>query len=473
MRVRASTRVVTVIAVSLIAAACAGGGGVGEDPPRTSDGVVISDPDVGAVDGGPDLGAGDEGHPSATLFDQSEVHTFDITVEPDDLAFLDADPAAEEYVDGFVEFGGERYGPIGVRYKGSIGSFVGCLDGFEDGRPGGAKTCTKLSLKLKFDGGYDVDFFGVGKVQLHAQNLDPTLMHERLGYAMFRSFGVPAPRSTHARVTMNGELLGLFALTEQIDEEFVATVFDDDSGNLFKEVWPIAPGGGSVSPDQLAGGLRTNEDDPLPFDTMSDLADAALTASSGERLSAIAPFVDVESWLRYWVVDRAVGHDDGPLRFDCNGAMCRNKNFYLYDDPASGEVSIIAWDLDVAFAALTTDPDRSDQLVLGLADDWGEVSNGCEPFPFGPSSLVQRSAACDPVVAAFAEDDDGYRDLREEFLAGPYSQESVDALLDAWSTQIEPFVAEAAESDPDAISVEGWRAEVDRLRLDIAAERES
>lgn len=86
---------------------------------------------------------------------------------------------------------------------------------------------------------------------------------------------------------------------------------------------------------------------------------------------------------------------------------------------------------------------------------------------------MQRFAACDPVVAAFAEDDDGDRALRAEFLDGPYSQESVDALLDAWSTQIEPFVAEASRSDPDAISVEGWCAEVDQLRLDIAAERES
>ncbi len=296
------------------------------------------------------------------------------------------------------------------------------------------------------------------------------MMHERLGYAMFRDFDVPAPRSTHARVTMNGELLGLFALTEQIDEAFLAHVFDDASGNLFKEAWPVS-GDEPRGADYFDRRLRTNEDDPLPFDSIEDLGSALTRSSDGTVLGKIDPFLDVDGWFRYLVVDRAIGHDDGPLRFDCPGTLCANKNFYLYQEPPTGEISIVAWDLDVAFATLTDDPTRREQLVLEIADVWNEAGNGCEPFAHGPADLVQRSPACDPLIAAFAEDPERYEDLRGDFLAGPYSAASVDALLDRWSTQIEPFVVEAAALDADAISVEDWHAEVEALRSDIAAER--
>ena len=459
-----------------IAAACSpssGGDEVSSTTPMSTEatggepsGELFEAVDVATVE------ADQERDAASALYDQGAVHTFDLVVDDDDLAVLDADPAAEEYVDGFLDFGGERYGPIGVRYKGSFGSFVGCVEDLDSpDRPRGAKTCTKLSLKLKFDGEYDIDFFGVDKVQLHSQNLDPTKMHERLGYAMFRSFGVPAPRSTHARVTMNGELLGLFALTEQIDRRFLDLRFDDTSGNLYKEAWPMVDDPSSRSGQFFVDRLRTNEDDPLPVDPIEDLGAAVRSADDGERLAAIDPFVDVDAWMRYLVVDRAIGHDDGPLRFDRNETSCGNKNFYLYQEPTANEISIIAWDLDVAFAPLTDDRSRTGQLVLEIADAWNESSNGCEPFAYGPAGLLQRSPVCDPLVAAFAEDPDRYDALRAEFLAGPYAEVSIEALLDNWSAQIEPFVAEAAGRQGDAIAVDDWRAEVEALRTDIASER--
>ena len=465
-----------VAGVSVMVAACSGGvddDGVTSSTPASAE-TVIEEPGDELFEATDVVAIGDqrEPDPASALYDQSQVHTFDLVVDPDDLATLDADPAAEEYVDGFLDFGGERYGPIGVRYKGSFGAFVGCVEDLEaPGRPRGAKTCTKLSMKLKFDGRYDVDFFGVDKVQLHSQNLDPTMMHERLGYALFREFGVPAPRSTHARVTMNGDLLGLFALTEQIDARFLATVFDDPAGNLYKEAWPVVARPPESIDDYFLDRLRTNEDEPLPVDPIRDLGTVVTDTDGGQRLAAIDPLVDVDAWFRYLVVDRAIAHDDGPLRFDCPDDGCGNKNFYLYQEPSSGEISIIAWDLDAAFATLTNDPTRDDQLVLEIADEWNEISNDCVPFAHGPADLIQRSPACDPLIAAFAEDPDRYEELRDDFLAGPYSGESIDALLDAWSAQVEPVVAEAAAQHSDAILVENWRTEVDLLRADIAAER--
>ena len=65
------------------------------------------------------------------LFDQDELHTFEITLSDDALAELDGDPTAEEYVEGSLTFEGETVDEVGVRYKGSIGAFLGCTSGDE------------------------------------------------------------------------------------------------------------------------------------------------------------------------------------------------------------------------------------------------------------------------------------------------------------------------------------------------------
>jgi hypothetical protein len=50
---------------------------------------------------------------------------------------------------------------------------------------------------------------------------------------------VPAPRSVHARLIINGVYYDVYALTEQIDEKFIAYNYKDTVGNLYKEIWPI------------------------------------------------------------------------------------------------------------------------------------------------------------------------------------------------------------------------------------------
>ncbi|GIS57111.1 MAG: hypothetical protein CM1200mP1_10490 [Candidatus Neomarinimicrobiota bacterium] len=67
--------------------------------------------------------------------------------------------------------------------------------------PSGKKICTKLSMKVKIDWkGRKHKFYDLTKLQFHNQNNDPSQMHERLGYWFFRSMGVPAPRSVHAKL---------------------------------------------------------------------------------------------------------------------------------------------------------------------------------------------------------------------------------------------------------------------------------
>lgn len=405
------------------------------------------------------------------LFDQQQLHTFEIDLPPESLAELDADPGAEEYVEGSLTFLGETIEPIGIRYKGSVGAFVGCTAGPNPFAAAGPKTCTKLSMQLKINwDDPDRRFYDVRRIQLHAQNLDPSHLHERLGYWLFREMGVPAPRSTHARVVVNGEYVGLFALTEELDGRFTRANFDDGTGNLYKEMWPFDAAGEPRPESDFLDALATNSDEDVDADIITTFAEEfAAAGSDDERLDVLGRFFDVDTLVTTMVVDRAIRHDDGPLHWYCM-PMCEPHNFYFYEDPTRERLTLVPWDLDNAFDALV--PGSSVGNFIAIADEFGDISNDCQPFPFGAFNLLQRSAACDPLVATIASLTDDYDRIHADLLAGPFSAAAIDEQLAAWTEQIEPAIAEAAELHDDAPTVDEWRAAVDRLLVALQASRD-
>jgi spore coat protein CotH len=408
---------------------------------------------------------------AAYIFDQDELRTYELVIAEENLATLDADPAAEEYVDGTLLFEGQELSGVGVRYKGSIGAFVGCLDGPNLFEPSGAKTCTKLSMKVKITHtDQDLEFFGQRRLQFHAMNLDPTQMRERLGYWLFAEMGVPAPRAVHARLLINDEFVGVFALVEQIDGRFTRANFDDGTGNLYKEVWPTSSAAGSDDEptpiSAYADSLRTNEDGDPSFEIINGFAQAILDASPDERGSVLAQYMDVEALLAYTAVDRTIRHDDGPFHFYCD-ERCSAHNFFLYEDPAAGELHLIPWDLDNTFQNI---PGPANPITP-IPHEWNEIENDCDPFAFGALGILQRSAACDPVFAALATFEEEYESTRDAFIQGPFADETVTALLDSWADQIAEATAKAEELHVDALTTAKWGSALDGLRADLTTAR--
>ena len=105
---------------------------------------------------------------SDLVFDPTVLHTFELTLTEENLARIDSDPGAEEWVEGSLTFDGERVDGVGIRYKGSVGAFVGCVANPDFSIPRGEKTCTKLSMKVKFDRvDPDQTFYGLRRLQFH------------------------------------------------------------------------------------------------------------------------------------------------------------------------------------------------------------------------------------------------------------------------------------------------------------------
>ncbi|MEM6963840.1 MAG: CotH kinase family protein [Bacteroidota bacterium] len=404
------------------------------------------------------------------IFDQDELPTFEINLPTTHLQMIDSDPAAEEYVEGSLTFEGETISPVGVRYKGSVGAFVNCLSGDNIFQPSGKKECTKLSMKIKINwDGREEKFFGLKKLQLHAQNLDASQMRERLAYWLFREMGVPAPRSIHARVVINGQYQGLYALTEQIDGRFTRYHFENGKGNLYKEIWPLNMDGNPRSEQTYIAHLKTNEDENPSAILMRTFAQEVADADDNNIKAVIEQWMDINKIIAYTVVDRTIRVDDGPFHWYCSGGSCEPHNFYWYEDPVAERMHLIPWDMDNAFENIifNTNP------ITPIADDWGEISANCNPFSFGTLGLQQWSAACDKLTGGWVKFEEEYDLLLDQLKSGPLSEAEANVQLDKWANQIRAATEEASNTHGDAVSIAEWENALEQLKNQIEFAREN
>ena len=401
------------------------------------------------------------------IFDQNKLHTFYLTLPESALSKLNEDPAAEVYEEGTLTFEGETISPVGIRYKGSVGGWVGCLSGDDPLNPSGFKTCTKLSMKIKINWeGRDEKFFKLKKLQFKSMNSDPSQMRERLGYWLFRQMGTPAPRAVHAKLNINGKYAGVFSLLEEVDNRFIKENYDDDDGNLYKEIWPLSMGGVPYSDQEYIDALKTNEDDNPDVSLIKKLGKSIVDAELSEAKDIVEKYLDMDEIISYAVVDRAIGHDDGPFHWYCIGeGGCTNHNYYWYEETSEQKLHLIAWDLDLAFENIISDVN----IVTPIPDAWGETSNNCEPFVY--SAFPQWSASCDKLTATWTSYTELYEQKKLELLSGPMSITSTDEMISLWQNQIREATREASNLYEDAVSIEEWDAKVIELKNQLEHSR--
>lgn len=402
------------------------------------------------------------------IFDQERLHTFELTLPEADLARINANPTAEEYVEGSLTFEGQTMSPVGIRYKGSIGAFVGCLSGRDWANPSGRKTCTKLSMKVKINwNDPEARFYKLKKLQFHSQNNDDSQMRDRLGYWYFREMGVPAPRAVHARLLVNGQYMGLFALVEQIDGRFTRYNFEDGTGNLYKEIWPLRSNGQPFAEQEYIKALKTNEDESPTADRIRQFAQDVANAQDAELQTVIKKWMDIDEVLAYAVVDRTIRNDDGAFHWYCNSGQCSPHNFYWYEEPTTDKMHLIPWDLDNAFENLSGPANP----VTPIKDAWGVTSNNCQPFSNGFLGIQQRSAACDKLTGGWASFETEFEAIKINFVNGPLSEARTNEMLDKWAVQIRTATEEAANAHNDAISISKWEQSINTLKQQLKIAR--
>ncbi len=238
------------------------------------------------------------------------------------------------YFPGTVTVDGITASNVGVRKKGFLGSL----------------SSTKPSLKIKMQE-YDTNKLLAGEKRMTLNNSvqDPSFARTCLSFRVFRTLGLPAPRCNFARVSVNGEDLGLYVHVEEVKKPFLRQHFANADGPLFE---------GTLADfrDGFLDAFENKADVPLPSDRA---ALEALTAAAARPLNeleaALAPLLDVDSFIRQWAADALIGHWDGYA-----GNV---NNFFAYQDPTDGRFHIMPWGPDTAFSRSPFNPVGSPSSV--------------------------------------------------------------------------------------------------------------
>jgi hypothetical protein len=227
---------------------------------------------------------------------------------------------AREYVPcTIIEDGKTRYERVGVHVKGSAGSLRGI-----DDRPA-------LTLNFdKFKKGQT--FHGMDKVHLNNSAQDPVFLNELLSAELFAAAGIPAARTTHARVWLNGKDRGLFVLKEGFDKRFLKRHFADATGNLYE--------GGFVQ--DLDGDVRLmNGSGPADRRDVKAVVNACRMPDGAAKWRRMAALIDIDRFLTFMAMELMTCHWDG---------YCANRNNYrFYFDPASRKMVFFPHGMDQMF----------------------------------------------------------------------------------------------------------------------------
>jgi hypothetical protein len=424
------------------------------------------------------------------VFDENELKSYYLTFSDEeyakltDISTLLLDPYTvneDRYVEAALRVGDTELASIAVRYKGNY-SIWGCVDYVTQQRVvrvepffGNVDVCQRFSLKLDFDR-FDskARLDGLKKLNLHAMAADPSKLRERLGYSLFREMDVEAPRAVHARVYINGEYQGVFAVVENVDGRFTANRFGEaGDGNLYRDLWPSAD---TTSYDAEAA-LKTNEDpDVMDVSDFMAFNDAVAASTEADFATRMEPYLDFDYLARYVVVDRGITSFDGIVSFYFGtGWGPWNQNYYWYDI-GGGRFTLIPWDLDKALwypePNFWSDNAPHDN---GSVPNWNVVTQDCdgEMSDFDAAVVNDgvthqgvygvREIDCDPFLKLLrTQVYDRQKAIADAFIAGPFSAASVGAKIQAWRSQL----ADAMGEDPLLDSAQ-WESSVDALLAEV------
>ena len=331
--------------------------------------------------------------------------TLDLAIELDAeaLAALTADP--REDVHATLRFRDESW-DVGLHLKGGVGSF----------RDMSSKAAFKIDTREWDDAA--PTFYGVRRLTLNNMIQDASMSAEHASYRLHAIAGNIAPRHGYARVTVNGELFGLYGVVETVDEAFLERHFaGDDEGNLYEGGY-----GADIEQGRAPNFDQKEGDDETRADLVA-LIDALTGASDANFLTTLETYFDVDALLNVWAVEVITGNADGYVSLA--------NNFFVYHAPNADRWTMLPWGTDQSFIG--------DRLPTDAA--YGVLAQRCDAIP---ACRARFEARIDAVLAIWEQEDlpawvraesariedDCRRDPRSLF--GDYGCRDAIAAMNAW-----------------------------------------
>lgn len=398
-----------------------------------------------------------ESDPRALAFDPTVINSYYFTLAEADSLNMEKNALAEEYVPAEFKFNDTDYGTVGIRYKGSdYYAMPRCFD--EEGNRSNLPDCQNVSLKVKFNKFVDdTRFYQMKRLNLHSMGYDNSKLREILAYKMFRDMGIYTCRTAFVKVFINGVFRGLFTAVENIDGRFTKSRWPENGdGNLYKECWPFR-----INQAHFLETLVTNDN---PEDSASVLKMAAFTrmvksATPETFKTDITSYMDMDYFLRYIAVDRALHNTDGIMTWykDAESGWMGNHNYFFYEEESeNGKFWLIPWDLNATFT-------KTDEIIdeYGMAE-WNEVPESCEPMVVWGNSLA-IPANCDKLTGLTAATQwDKFVETGEQMLETVFTADNFKQQVTDLTKLIQPVMQEYY---PDTL--ETWEEAVEDINETI------
>ena len=255
------------------------------------------------------------------MFDPLMVNDFSLEMSDADFESLKYPNVNWEFEGDWREtqmsftMAGKSYGPytVGVHLKGAWGSW--------------RDVTQKAAFKIKMDAFVpDQTLFGVSKITLNNMVQDPSYIHETLTYRLYRSLGVPTPRTGYANVTLNGRDYGLHLNIETMNKQLLAR-WGITSSHLYKGAVPYFPDfyTGYESQFAIESGSDTDTSDLTSFIKVQTYGGPAWWTAMGK-------IADMKQMTMGWAIELYTGHWDGYVM---------NKNNYFLNFDRYGRVTLL------------------------------------------------------------------------------------------------------------------------------------
>ena len=268
------------------------------------------------------------------VYDDTEIATINITIDADDLEWMynwqnvESDslhPATIHFQNAYID---ETIDSIGFRLRGNT-----------------SRTSAKKSFKVDFNHFFPGrEFFDVEKLNLNGEHNDPTIVRSKICWDLFQDIGMVSSRAAHAKVFINGDYFGLYVSVEHVDDSFLSRNYADDSGNLWKCLWPADLSYRGDDPEDY----HPYYDDKRPYElkTNKDEYDysklARLIRILHQTPDSLELVLDIKETIQYFAMNILTGSWDD-YRFLKN-------NYYLYHDPSDDLIHWIPYDYDNTFS---------------------------------------------------------------------------------------------------------------------------
>jgi spore coat protein CotH len=224
----------------------------------------------------------------------------------------------------------------------------------------GSRNANKPGLKVDFDQ-YSTNqkFLGLKSLVLDNLTQDPSGIHETVSMRFYERLGIPTPRETHVRLYVRGEYIGVYALVESVDKEFLKRIYGiigDDTQNdgwlyefVWQDHWLFTDLGTDLREVKLRFDATTHESksDEDKYRAIQELITLANQTPVERFVEVIGPRFDLPGFIRFVAAQAYLGDTDGFL-----GAFGIN-NFYLYRLENQIQHVMIAWDTDNTFWGAT------------------------------------------------------------------------------------------------------------------------